>query len=233
MLHHADGQHSTAVPTRCKFELQACLQLQWFSDHFDPQSVLDAALSNVASVLLISCCWALWTCCILKHCCCSELSEHMVTTGDVGLPASLLRSRYPQVTHILTTHRPICGVKPCMYQGQKTMRCCKTLTCAVICFCSTAWACIEPLSMLLVTCICFGVIWSAAFCCTVQTVQQSSSVLQLCNAMKGLPEHWWWCPHDNDAEQAKFSRIEPKHKMKVSSSQGCLHTARQTLQVCV
>lgn len=29
---------------------------------------------------------------------CSELSEHMVTTGDVGLPASALRSRYPQVT---------------------------------------------------------------------------------------------------------------------------------------
>ena len=31
--------------------------------------------------------------------CCgrSELSEHMVTTGDVGLPASALRSRYPQV----------------------------------------------------------------------------------------------------------------------------------------
>lgn len=54
-------------------------------------------------------------------------------------------------------------------------------------------------------------------------VQQYSSVLQLCNAMKGLPEHWWWCPHDNDAEQAKFSRIEPKHKMKVSSWQGCLN----------
>lgn len=44
-----------------------------------------------------------------------------------------------------------------------------------------------------------------------------TSVLQLYDAMKGLPEHWWWCPHDNDAEQSKFCRIEPKQKMKVNN----------------
>ena len=36
---------------------------------------------------------------VQQHVVCSELSEHMVTTGDVGLPASALRSRYPQVYH--------------------------------------------------------------------------------------------------------------------------------------
>ncbi|KAL3141675.1 hypothetical protein ABBQ32_004365 [Trebouxia sp. C0010 RCD-2024] len=62
----------------------------------------------------------------------SELSEHMVTTGDVGLPASALRSRYPQ----------------------------------------------------------------------------------LCGAMGGLSEHWWWSPADNNAELHRFHKSEPKQKMK-------------------
>ncbi|DBB11435.1 hypothetical protein WJX82_007343 [Trebouxia sp. C0006] len=70
--------------------------------------------------------------CPLKLVVRSELSEHMVTTGDVGLPASALRSRYPQ----------------------------------------------------------------------------------LCGAMRGLSEHWWWSPADNNAELEKFHRSEPKQKMK-------------------
>ena len=34
---------------------------------------------------------------VLESCLCSELAEHVVTTGDIGLPTSLLRERYPQV----------------------------------------------------------------------------------------------------------------------------------------
>ena len=42
-------------------------------------------------------------------------------------------------------------------------------------------------------------------------------VLQFCDAMRGLAEHWWWSPADNNAEQGKFCRTEPKQKMKVGS----------------
>ena len=34
--------------------------------------------------------------------------------------------------------------------------------------------------------------------------------------MKGLTEHWWWSPADNNAELGKFHRSEPKQKMKAS-----------------
>ncbi len=40
-------------------------------------------------------------------------------------------------------------------------------------------------------------------------------MLQLCGAMRGLAEQWWWSPADNNAELEKFHRSEPKQKMKV------------------
>ncbi len=39
--------------------------------------------------------------------------------------------------------------------------------------------------------------------------------VQLCGAMRGLAELWWWSPADNNAELHKFHRSEPKQKMKV------------------
>ena len=41
-------------------------------------------------------------------------------------------------------------------------------------------------------------------------------MVQLRGAMRGLAEHWWWSPADNNAELHKFHRSEPKQKMKVS-----------------
>ena len=58
-------------------------------------------------------------------------------------------------------------------------------------------------------------------------VNSLTPVLQLYEAMKGLPEYWWWSPHDNNAEQSKFSKIEPKQKMKV----GCSYS-QQGMSVC-
>lgn len=91
----------------------------------------------------------------------SELAEQVTTTGDVGLPTSMIRKRFPQVrVQSSFLHASIAA---------------EAIDADVLAF------------------------------------------LQLQEALKGLPERWWYKDSANDVAEKRFSKSESKKELMVRS----------------
>lgn len=95
----------------------------------------------------------------------SELAEQMTTTGDVGLPTSMIKKRFPQVEAVSPFLQAFGG--------------------------GGMWALLKGRML------------------------NTFGFAQLQEALKGLPERWWYKDSANDVAEKRFCKSESKKELMV------------------